>query len=260
MNYLREKVDIKGKGVEFITLQTNEQNSFTRTNLLELQDIFESIKKDNSIHSVVITSNNEKFFSNGVDAENIIKTEASKLDEEMVQIVHFFNYLLSFYKPMIAEITGYAMGGGAVLALACDYRYMLDGKGRLSFTEVFFGLPLAGTFIEKLKFVMPPKNINEYIYGTIFKAKEAYENGFLHGIARDKSELRKMVNQKLEQITKIPLTAFEGTKRSLHKPAVESIEKHMKDLGDSFANPIVKKNLLEAMSSLKEKRRPKFID
>ena len=151
MNYKREVAGLRGGKAVFITLQTNEQNSFTRDNLLELESILEEIRKDPELRAVVLTSENEKFFSNGVDAQNIIQTEQSRLAEEMGQIVLFFNYLMKFDKPLVAEVTGYAMGGGAVITIASDFKFMLAGKGRISFTEVFFGLPLPGTVVEKVK-------------------------------------------------------------------------------------------------------------
>ena len=72
------------------------------------------------MRAVFFTSDSPKFFSNGVDAGNILGTANEGLADEMVQILHFFNYLLTFEKPLLAEATGYAMGGGAVVALACD--------------------------------------------------------------------------------------------------------------------------------------------
>lgn len=258
MNYKVESVDVKGSRVDFITIQTNEQNSFTRDSLLELEAILEKIKNDPAARAAVITSENEKYFSNGVDAENIIETPKEKLPAEMGQIVLFFNYMATFHKPLIAEVGGYAMGGGAVVALGCDYVYMLDGKGRMSFTEVFFGLPLPGTFVEKSKIRVHPAYIDDVIYGGIYKAQEARAAGLVTEVATDREGLRKLVMKKLEKILQIPTSAFVATKRNLLQQLLDSIDGHMQRLHGDFADPNIMNNLLEAMSALKEKRRPQF--
>ena len=258
MNFKQEIIERKDGRAEIITIQTNEQNSLTRTTLLELQNILEEIKAKAEIKAVIITSENEKFFSNGVDAQNIINTPPERLAEEMGEIVLFFNYLMRFEKPLIAEVGGYAMGGGAVITMGSDYKYMLAGKGRISFTEVFFGLPLAGTFMEKLKISVLPNRINDVSYGGIFKAQEAAEIGLIDEIANTREDLRKIVLKKLDQVLKIPSSAFSNTKISLHRHIIQSTEFHMKTLAESFSSPVIMANLNEAMSALQEKRRPQF--
>ena len=258
MNYKTETVEVKGSQVAFVTIQTNEQNSFTRDNLLEFEALMEELKMNGEIRAVVITSENEKFFSNGVDARNIIATPRERLAEEMGQIVRFFDYLATWEKPLIAEVGGYAMGGGAVVAMGCDYVYMLAGKGRMSFTEVFFGIPLPGSVVEKTKMRARPHAINDIIYGGVFKAPEAHAAGLVHEIAEDRDALRKLVIKKLEKILQVPTSAFAATKRALHRQLVASIDEHARDLTASFDDPVIMGNLLEAMSALKEKRRPKF--
>ncbi|PJZ71336.1 enoyl-CoA hydratase [Leptospira perolatii] len=259
MNFKRETLDIKGSRVESILIQTNEQNSLTRSSLLEFRAIMEELKNDNSVKAVILGSENEKFFSNGVDASQVAKTPKEDLAEEMGEIVKFFSYLMQFYKPLVAEIGGYAMGGGAVLALACDFRHMLNQKGRLSFTEVFFGLPLPGIFIEKIKLSVSPAFINDMIYGGIYKADEAKQIGFIHEISTTKEELRKITVKKLETITRIPISAFMKTKLSLHHDIVKSIDFHAKILSENFSNVTIQANLMEAMTAFTEQRRPKFI-
>ncbi len=258
MNYKRETTDVKGSKVEFVTIQTNEQNSFTRDNLLEFQEIMEELRVNGEIRAVVLTSENEKFFSNGMDAQNIINTPQENLAEEMGSIVRFFNYLMGFDKPLIAEVGGYAMGGGAVVTLASDFKYMLEGKARISFTEVFFGLPLPGSFVDKTKITVLPPYINDTVYGAAYKASEAKQIGLIDETAPDRDALRKLVMKKLDAILKVPTSAFAGTKRTLHADILRNIEGHMTRLMENFAHPIIMANLLEAMSALKEKRRPRF--
>lgn len=258
MNYKTGIVETRRGPATSLTLQTNEQNSFTRANLLELESLLKELHADDSVRAVFITSESQKFFSNGVDAQNILKTSQEELAGEMVQIVHFFNYLLTFEKPLLAEVTGYAMGGGAVVALGCDCVVMLDGKGRMSFTEVFFGLPLAGTFIEKIRQKVRPPFVHDVIFGGIYRSGEAMDVGLVNETAPDREALRSRMLGRLEQMLQIPTSAYRGTKRTLNRSIAENVPVYMKILAEGFAEPAVIDNLREAMNALREKRRPHF--
>ncbi len=260
MNYSRENIELKNGTAQIIKIQTNEQNSFTRDNLLEFENILEEIKKDDRIRAVVVSSDNPKFFSNGVDAENILNTPKERLAEEMGQIVFFFGHLLKFDKPLIAEVTGYAMGGGAVVTLACDFRYMLEGKARIAFTEVLVGLPLPISFIEKIHTTVDPRHINDMcLLGKTYKASEAKETNLINDTAETKEDLRKIVLKKLEEVMSIAPSAYRQTKQSILKPITDNVAKNLDHTRKSFEDPTVVANLLEAMTALKEKRRPKLI-
>ncbi|MBL8020695.1 MAG: enoyl-CoA hydratase/isomerase family protein [Leptospirales bacterium] len=258
MNFKRETLDVKGSLCECITIQTNEQNSVTRSSLLEFQAILEEVQNNPAIRAAVITSENDKFFCNGVDGAHIASTPAEKLPEEMGEIVKFFCYMIQFYKPLIAEISGHAMGGGAVIALACDYRYMLNQKGRVSFTEVFFGLPLPSVLVDKLKYTIDPRYLADMIYGEAYKADEALKIGFVHELADSRENLRKLTLKKLDVLSRMPISAFINTKMALHHETVERIDWHTKKLATDFSDPIIRKNLMEAMNAFTQKRRPKF--
>ncbi len=258
-NFSREDIQTKTGGVSIVTIRTNEQNSFTYENLLEFQDILAGLQAQADVRAVVLASDNEKFFSNGVDAESISTASPERLPTEMGQIVQFFNFLVRFSKPLLAEVSGYAMGGGAVVTLASDFKYMLEGKARISFTEVLFGLPLPGVFIEKLKLTVLPQHLNETIYGALYRAQEAQAVGLIDGTAATREELRSLTLRKAEAVLRVPSSAFAGTKQSLHRGLLEKTEAHMRDLAANFEIPEVRKNLLEAMRALQEKRRPVFV-
>ena len=141
--------------------------------MLELKAILDDTLKDDKYASLLFTSTNPKFFSNGLDAANVLATPDDKLVEEVGEIVLFFGNLLRFDKPVITEVTGYAMGGGAVITVGSDYKYMIDGKARISFSEVLVGLPLPGNFTDKIARTVLPQYVTEVCAGANYKAQEA---------------------------------------------------------------------------------------
>jgi len=257
MNYKRQEIELfKGKG-EIISIQTNEQNSLTGSNMRELGEILKEIQNDPTKKGAILTSENEKFFCNGLDAENLLNTPKEKLLQEVGGIVVLFGEIILFDKPLIAEVTGYAMGGGAVITVASDYKYMLEGKARIGFTEVNVGLPLPGSFADRIKMCVAARHWAEVcLEGGTFKAGEAKEIGLIDQTAPTREELRKLSTKKLESLSKIPLSAYRATKNMLNSDLIAKLDKYKKDTNDAFMQPGVIDNLLEAMLALKEKRRP----
>lgn len=257
MNYKREEIIVSGGKAEIIHMQMNDQNSLTGANMKELGKILADINQDPAKKGVIITSDNEKFFCNGLDADNLLSASRENLLNEVGGIVILFGEIVKFDKPLIAEVTGHAMGGGAVITVACDFKYMLDGKGRIGFTEVNVGLPLPGSFIDKIKMCVSARYWSEVcLEGKTFKGAEAKSIGLIDDIAPSPEDLRKVTLKKLDSLSKIPITAYRSTKNMLNSMLIDKLEVYERETIKAFEQPGVIDNLLEAMTALKEKRRP----
>jgi len=257
------KLSTLGEGkkiTQVVDIQTNEQNSLTRAALLEFKQLLDQSANDEKISSLLITSTNPRFFSNGLDAQNVVDTPDDRLGEEVGEIVHFFGHLLRFDKPVVAEVTGYAMGGGAVITVASDFKYMLDGKARISFSEVLVGLPLPGAFIDKIAQTIHPPFVNEMCTGETYKAQEAKAIGLIDEVAPDAIALRKLALRKVDYLNRIPLSALRRTKQSINAKTLARFDETLKHTMESFATTIIIKNFRESMKALLEKRRPQYLD
>ena len=256
MNYKREILSLNNGKAEVITIQTNSQNSLTPQNMQELGDILEEIQKEDSIKGVVITSENPKFFCNGLDAETLLSTPSEELVEAVGGICILFGRMLRFDKPVVTEVTGHAMGGGAVITIVSDYKYMLESGCRIGFTEVMVGLPLPGMFVYKIQDVIHPTKISEVcLESGTYKGKEAKEIGLIDEVAKTKEELRNLTLRKLENVFRFPLTALRYTKQNINRRALVDFELHLQNSKSWLEIPVVRDNLLEAMKALLEKRR-----
>lgn len=260
MHFKLSDIGKENKRTRVIDIQTNEQNSLTRATLLELKAILDDTLKDDTYASLLFTSTNPKFFSNGLDAANVLATPDDKLVEEVGEIVLFFGHLLRFDKPVLTEVTGYAMGGGAVITVGSDYKYMLDGKSRISFSEVLVGLPLPGCFIDKIARTVEARYINTVCAGENYKAPEAKAIGLIDEIAADSESLRKLSLKKIDYLNRIPLSALRRTKQAINAPILERFEGTLRHTHESFTTPVIVKNFRESMKALSEKRRPQYAD
>ncbi|KAG8921962.1 hypothetical protein FRC01_014680 [Tulasnella sp. 417] len=87
----------------------------------------------------------DKFFSNGFDYPEVIKTPGLGFIYNNFTIP-IMTRLLSFPIPTIAALNGHTFAAGFVLAMCCDYRVMTSGKAWACMNEVHFGAPFPHSF------------------------------------------------------------------------------------------------------------------
>ena len=91
----------------------------------------------------VTTAGTEKFYSNGLDLDWIGTLEGEDGSRFIADVVRLLGRVLGLGLPSVAAINGHAFAGGAMLALAHDFRVMREDRGYFCLPEVDLGLPLA---------------------------------------------------------------------------------------------------------------------
>ncbi|WP_334027022.1 enoyl-CoA hydratase/isomerase family protein [Alteromonas sp. P256] len=144
------------------------QNGENRHNPAYAQDMLNSLQRvieNTSCKALVITSNDEKCFSLGIDTDWLMPAMKAQQFDEIKAFMHsmddVFKTLLLFPVPVIAAINGHAFGNGAILACACDFRFMRSDKGFFCFPEVDLSIPFLPGMIEFVKKTMPYYRFNE---------------------------------------------------------------------------------------------------
>lgn len=134
----------KDETIAIITLSNgeNRQNlEFAQT----LKAMLDEIIADKSVTAMIITSSDEKNFSQGVDVnwimEKMQKNEHQPVRDFINGMDDVFKTLLLYPVPVIAAINGHAFGNGSILSCACDFRFMRSDRGFFCFPEVNIGIP-----------------------------------------------------------------------------------------------------------------------
>ncbi len=154
----------KDETVAILTMTNgaNRQNlEFSNT----LNAMLDEIIADKSVRSLIITSNDEKNFSQGIDVEWIAGKMQSK-DLQPVQdfitgMDSVFKKLLTAPMPTIAAINGHAYGNGSIMTCACDFRFMRSDKGFFCFPEVNLGIPFRPGMNAFIKKAIPMYKLTE---------------------------------------------------------------------------------------------------
>jgi enoyl-CoA hydratase len=111
-------------GVRTITLQREPMNTLDLTAVRTLRDRFAEHPRDMPL---VLAGANGVFCA-GVDAKAFMGYAPVQRLEMAQAITQMTAHLLAISAPVVASITGHALGGGFVLALCCDYRIATDAK------------------------------------------------------------------------------------------------------------------------------------
>lgn len=155
--------ETRGK-VALVTMNNAEnfQNPEFAQAMLEAIDQAES---DTSIKAMVITSSDEKNWSQGVDLTFLNAAMKEQRHDDIKAFMYgmneVFSRLLLAPFPVIAAITGHAFGNGAMLACACDFRFMRSDRGYFCFPEVDISIPFLPGMIAFVKTAVPYHRFNE---------------------------------------------------------------------------------------------------
>lgn len=120
----------------------------------------DAIEADAAVKSVVIASNDPKNWSLGIDLNWVIgaaQTPARhpELKAFLYGLNSVFARVLTFPTPVVAAIGGHAFGNGAILACACDFRFMRSDRGFFCFPEVDVNIPFLPGMLAIVQRIFP---------------------------------------------------------------------------------------------------------
>ena len=126
--------------------------------------------------ALIITSRDSKIFSAGMDLKFLASNSPKIGIELFCALMKLFGRLLKFGVPTIVAIKGHAVGGGLMLALACDYRIMNKDSGTAKMPEINLGMPLPVGASHVLKAKLSPDVYRDFMLrGKAFTSAECLE-------------------------------------------------------------------------------------
>ena len=172
-------VEYKKKGrIAILTMNRPEaMNAINSQVRQELNEAMIDFRDDRELWVAIITGAGDKAFSAGADIKEMRpgprEPEAGTIDAVRPD---------SIWKPFIAAINGYCLGGGLELALECDLRIAAE-HARFGQPEVLRGfLPGGGAPVRLPRFVPRAKAAELLLMGQYIDAREAYDIGLINKV------------------------------------------------------------------------------
>lgn len=171
------------EGTAIVTIHRPEAlNALNRAVLEELQTLFQALKSQERIRSIVITGSGEKAFVAGADVKEILELSYEDAVSFSQQGQRLFDFIAGYSKPVIAAINGYALGGGCELAMACHIRFA-STTAKLGLPEINLGLiPGYGGTQRLAQLIGATKAYELILTGEHISAEEALRLGLVNHI------------------------------------------------------------------------------
>lgn len=198
-------IELACKGtVAVLTMNTGE-NRHNPEFLIEFNQHLDSIESDKDIKSVVLTSASDKNWSLGIDLEWMSQPSNTPeiIEDFMLKVTGLLKRIVTFPMPIIAAINGHSFGNGAVLACACDFRFMKSDKGFFCFPEVDVLVPFFPSMFPLIHKAIPQTFFNRLaMSGQRVGAQALLDNQVIEDVFTNEDELQAGVLEFAQQFNK----------------------------------------------------------
>jgi enoyl-CoA hydratase/carnithine racemase len=230
------------------------RNALSPELMEELAGELERLDPDPEVRCVVIAGS-EKVFAAGAD----IKAMAERSFAEALRhpAASFWRRLAAIKTPMIAAVSGYALGGGCELALACDMIVASD-SAKFGQPEINLGIIPGGGGTQRLARVLGKQRTMELVLtGRQFDANAALELGLVNRVVEDGGWLDEAMALAATVAERPPIAA------RLAKQAVIAAEETALTAGLEserrlYELAMATEDRVEGMQAFLEKREPRF--
>ncbi len=170
--------------------------------------------------AVVLTGTGSSFCA-GLDLKRILDGGEPYVRTLLAVVRRTIARLFTFPLPVVAAVNGHAIAGGCVLACACDYRVMADGRAKIGFPAFGVRMPYPSLGMEILQFVAPLAQVEELVYGgELYAPEQARGLGLVNEVAEPERLLRRAWDVAERLAAAQPLT-FSLNKSREREPVLE---------------------------------------
>jgi enoyl-CoA hydratase/carnithine racemase len=175
------QVESDRPAVATIRLSRPPMNALNTQVQTELREAAEQVGADPQVRAVVIYGG-EKVFAAGADVKEFAGQSHEYMMSDATRLTNALDALARIPKPVIAAVTGYALGGGCELALTADFRVSAD-NARWGQPEILLGIIPGAGGTQRLPRLIGPGKAKDLIYtGRFVDAAEALEIGLVDAV------------------------------------------------------------------------------
>jgi len=207
---------------------------------------------------IVIGSAVDSQFSQGIDPLEIVNGSMEDRKKIFLALGDLVEAVWYSYIPVIVDVSGPAIAGGAVIALLGDFMVMDVDRAKVCFSEVKVGLPVPG-FIQRLVQVKTsPANWTEILLlGRNYNATDSLKIGLANALYRDTAERDDLIMQYIGKITRLSPAVLAESLRQARMGERWLLDAFRQDMA-SFSRFLTDEFLGSALKSVLAGETPKF--
>ena len=235
-----------------------KKNALTQAMYTAMAEALIAATADASVRAVLITGQ-PGIFTSGNDIEDFMQRppSGSGAGDEMPPVARFMNALLDCDKPVVAAVTGAAIGIGTTLLLHCDLVYVSD-EARLAMPFVSLGLvPEYASSLLLPALMGHAKAAEKLMLGEPFTGSEAVDCGIANAVL-PAGEVVSHARRMAERFNALAPSAVRETKRLMREPLRARIREVMATEGALFGSRLRSPEAMEAFQAFFQKRKPDF--
>ena len=241
--------------VGLITLNRPQaMNALNNQLMRELMDALEAFDKNEDVGAMIVTGN-EKAFAAGAD----IKEMADKSIRQMMDSDHLavFGRIRTIQKPVIAAVSGWALGGGCELALSCDM-IVASESAKFGQPEINIGvIPGAGGTQRLTRALGKAIAMEMILNDRKLTAQEAYQFGLVNRVAPVEGYLEAALKLAEEIAGRAPI-AVRAAKKMINQSFERTLSDGLAEEKQIFYNLFATEDQKEGMKAFTEKRKPEW--
>ena len=229
-------------------------NSLSPQLMEELIDALFSLDHDQAIGAMVITGS-KRSFAAGADIKSM--AEASTPEIMNSDFILAFASLQEVKKPLIAAVSGYCLGGGNELALACDL-IIASQTARFGQPEIKLGIiPGAGGTQRLTRAVGKALSMEMILNDRTLSAEEALHHGLVNYVFPEEEYLDEALGLAQEIAQRAPV-AVQAAKEMINQAFETPLTEGLRDERQSFYLLFSTQDQQEGMNAFLEKRTPNW--
>jgi enoyl-CoA hydratase/carnithine racemase len=230
-----------------------KKNAFTMAMYTAMAEALAAADADPAVRAVLITGQ-PGIFTSGNDLDDFMQRPPQDDDSP---VFRFMRALMAVEKPVIAAVTGAAVGIGTTMLLHCDLVYVSD-EARLAMPFVALGLvPEYASSLLVPRLVGHVKAAEKLMLGDPLTGAEAVEWGLANAVLPP-SEVLPHARRMAERFKSLPPEAVRLTKRLMRDADRALVAQTVKTEADLFAQRLRSPEAQEAFQAFFQKRKPDF--
>ncbi|MFZ6778621.1 enoyl-CoA hydratase [Undibacterium sp. Ji83W] len=234
-----------------------KKNAITQAMYQAMADALRDAETDVTVRAILITGKPE-IFTAGNDLEDFMKNARSLAEPDAVPPVYqFMQALNESGKPVIAAVSGAAVGIGTTLLMHCDMIYLAENaKLSMPFTQLGLCPEFASSMIFQ-QIVGYQRAAEKLMLGEAFTAAEAFEIGFVNKVLPLEA-LLPYAQQQAAKLAALPAASIRATKRLMKGNQPAAISAKMTEENKYFSAMLNAPEAKEAFMAFFQKRKPDF--